>query len=258
MSAASTEEKCVTSGLTQKSRDRLYSRYLSSHVQPNPDELFKMIHRRKSYLTAFIRRCIGDNRSLRVLDLGCGHGAMLQILKEMGFDRISGIDTSPEQVALAHSLGLQEVRQADLFKGLDQTLDASCDVVIAFDVLEHFGKEDVLRMLDGMHRVLAPSGKLLLHVPNGEAIFGSRVFFSDFTHEVAFTPVSIRQLASVCGFSKTEVIEESPVVHGVTSAIRFVLWKVIRTAYRLFFAIETGDHGRDLVLSQNVLAILIR
>jgi hypothetical protein len=94
-----------------------------------------------------------------------------------------------------------------------------------------------------------------LHAPNGEAIFSGKVFFGDFTHQVAFTRKSISQVASCCGFASVETYEDAPIPHGFTSLVRAVLWKFVRTCFRFANAVETGESGADLILSQNLLAI---
>ena len=44
-----------------------------------------------------------DDRQARVLDIGCGTGAVGQRLRELGFDRIDGVDISPEMLAIARA-----------------------------------------------------------------------------------------------------------------------------------------------------------
>jgi hypothetical protein len=43
--------------------------------------------------------------------------------------------------------------------------------------------------------------------PNTEDIFGSRIFWSDFTHEMAFTREGLRQLACASGFSECRAVQ---------------------------------------------------
>jgi hypothetical protein len=128
-------------------------------------------------------------------------------------------------------------------------------VVVACDVLEHFSKDEVLEILDHAHRVLRPGGRLVLHVPNAEGIFGSRIFWSDFTHEMAFTREGLRQLTQACGFASLECREDLPAVHGVKSFVRRLSWSVLRAFFRLVHIAETGDPGSSLILTQNLLAV---
>src|SRR5436190_570685 len=54
--------------------------------------------RRGPYLRAIIRRYFPANREAKILDIGCGAALLLYFLREVGYLRLWGIDTSPEQV----------------------------------------------------------------------------------------------------------------------------------------------------------------
>ena len=85
-----------------------------------------------------------------------------------------GIDRSPQQVAAARSLGLAGVREGELLMVLESLESESQGLVIAFDVLEHFRKDEALRFMDQVNRVLAPGGKVIIHTPNGASPFSGR------------------------------------------------------------------------------------
>lgn len=150
---------------------------------------------------------------------------------------------------------MESVRQGDLVDFLRAAKEQTFDVIVAFDVLEHFTKDEILDVLETIFRALKPGGLLLLHVPNGEAIFSGKIFFGDFTHQTAFTAKSMHQVAAYCGFQSINCYEDKPVVHGPVSTMRAIAWAVVRTGYRLLNAIETGDPGSSLILSQNLLAV---
>ncbi len=66
---------------------------------------------------------------------------------------------------------------------------------------------------------------------------------------------SISQMLFSSGFSKVQCFEDAPVPHGLKSAVRWMVWKVIRSLLRLYLAAETGDTARNAIFSQNLLAI---
>jgi len=138
------------------------------------------------------------------------------------------------------------------------TATGSVDVVVAFDLIEHFTKEELLPLVDEVYRVLRPRGRWIIHAPNAEGPFGGRIRYGDFTHELAFTRVSIAQLLKASGFASARSYEDQPVPHGLKSAARLVLWKLIRVGLLFYIAIETGAFDRDAVFSQNLLAIVDR
>lgn len=239
-------------------RSRLYARYAEHATSGRTSLAPNDLSSRKPYLDALIERHFPKERSARILDLGCGPGALLFFLREHGYQNLAGVDRSAAQVESARSLGLSGVHEGDLFEALRAVPPQSLDVVVAFDVLEHLRKDEQLAMVDAIHAALAPEGRLIAHVPNGDSPFFGRVYFGDFTHEVAFTRGSMNQLLGAAGFSQVACFEDAPVVHGVASAVRNVLWRGIRTALRAYMAVETGSGPRDAIFSQNLLAVALR
>ncbi len=198
------------------------------------------------------------DRTARILDLGCGHGALLHFAREAGFVHLAGVDGSAPQVAAARALGIEGVREGDLLVTLRDMTEGSVDVVVAFDVVEHFTRDEVLDLVDAVLHVLRPGGRFIAHVPNGESPFHGRVLFGDATHESAFTQRSISHLLLASGFSRVECFEDRPTVHGLKSAVRAALWRAIRVGLRLCLAAETGDTGSRAILTQNFLAVAYR
>jgi SAM-dependent methyltransferase len=239
-------------------RRRFYSNYLTTHAGAGAEDVCQGVNSRAPYLKSLIAKWFPSERDIRILDLGCGYGAFLYLLKKAGYYELEGIDTSSEQVAGARRLGLNFVREGNLLEALKNSRNCSYDFLIAFDVLEHFSKDEILVFANEAYRVLKSGGRLLIHVPNGEAIFPGAVFFGDLTHETCFTRQSLRQLVNVSGFSSLRVIEDMPTVHGVKSLLRYILWKIFRTMFRVIYVAETGDTGKDLVLSQNLLAVVVK
>lgn len=236
-------------------RARFYSAYAELKQRSSLQQVRDENAAREPYIRKLVSRFLPRDRAARILDLGCGAGALLSLLASEGYHDLAGVDTSPDQVDLAHQMGLQWVVRADLLDFLATTPNQSFDVVIAFDVLEHFSKDEVLQILFEVRRVLRASGILILHVPNAAAIFSGRVYWSDFTHETAFTADSLRQVMAATGFSRLQCFEDRPVVHGGRSAVRAIVWYLFRSVFRLIYVAETGDAGGDIILSQNLLAI---
>jgi 2-polyprenyl-3-methyl-5-hydroxy-6-metoxy-1,4-benzoquinol methylase len=232
-------------------RARLYEHYRSHHNAGDSQEERKQ---RAPHLRRFIRVHIPSDRNTRILDLGCGSGTLLHFLKEAGYRRVVGVDSSSEQILQAGEGGINEAHHSDVFGFVDSTRSESYDVVVAFDVIEHLTKSELFKLADGVYRILSPNGLWIIHAPNAEGIFGTRVRYADLTHEQAFTRESMEQLTRAAGFRAIECFEDEPVVHGVKSMIRWLIWKSARALLRIYFMAETGDMGRDAVFSQNLLA----
>jgi 2-polyprenyl-3-methyl-5-hydroxy-6-metoxy-1,4-benzoquinol methylase len=236
-------------------RTRFYTRYAELKQRTDLAQVRRDLVFTKPYLARLIANFFPPDRNCSIVDLGCGSGALLLFLQEAGYKNTIGVETSPDQIEFARQLGVRSVTSGDLISFLRESRSESFDVVAAIDVIEHFRKDEVLEILDQTQRVLRPGGKMIVHVPNAEAIFGSRIFWSDFTHEMAFTREGLRQLTFACGFSSVEFSEDLPVVHGFKSLIRRILWTGLRSIFRLAYMAETGDPGAGLILTQNLLAV---
>jgi SAM-dependent methyltransferase len=236
-------------------RARFYKDYAGLQQRTQVEQIRRDLALRAPYLRRLVKQYFPSDRESNIVDLGCGCGALVLFLQEIGYRNVLGLETSPGQVEFARQLGVRSVEFGDLVPFLRNTADEVFDVVVVFDVIEHFCKEEVLEIMDQVYRVLRPGGRLIVHAPNAEGIFGSRIFWSDFTHEMAFTREGLRQLTCASGFGSIEFSEDLPVVHGVKSLIRRVLWAGLRSIFRLAYMAETGDSGAGLILTQNLLAV---
>lgn len=133
-----------------------------------PDELRKMYQLEDSYwwfvgrrrlVRGLIERHAPRRDRLRILDAGCGTGGTLQALGRIG--DLWGCDLAPEALQMCRHRGLERVNQSPV-EEMDFA-DASFDVVISCDVLEHV-RDDACAMQE-MVRVLAPGGICVLTVP---------------------------------------------------------------------------------------------
>jgi SAM-dependent methyltransferase len=237
-------------------KGRLYEHYLTQQVRLSLETVQAALVQRGPYLRQMIAAYLPPDKSSRILDLGCGYGGILHALREAKYSSVTGVDVSQEQVDLAKRLGFEDVHCMDVHAFLDQVPDGTYDVVIAFDILEHFARHELLVLMDELHRILTRGGRLIVHVPNGEGIFSGTVLNGDLTHELAFTRASIKQLAGASSFRVTAVREDQPVAHGLRSLVRLLIWRVGSFFFRLLAVAETGEGFRDKPLSQNLLAIL--
>lgn len=240
---------------TDNYRARLYRSYIRlGHGTKSQMPQFSIDTRRRAF-QRLIRDHFPPDRDAAIIDLGCGQGALIHIARTLGYRNFTGVDLSPVEVARAEELGIDGVSEGELMATLAACPDASLDAVVAFDVIEHFRKDDVLLFADHVCRVLRPGGRFIVHTCNAESPFANVGRYGDFTHEISFTRDSIRQVLLACGFRRVDCYEERPIPHGVKSSIRWLLWHVFRTGLRLYRAVETGTVGRDAIFSQDFLAV---
>jgi SAM-dependent methyltransferase len=236
-------------------RDRIYSNYVNARIMPLAPSTLEGLKPRAPYLTKLIRTHFPTDRRSAILDLGCGHGALIHFVRCEGYTNIRGVDGSPEQVSAARWLGIEGVEEGNLLAALAAQAGESLDVVVAFDVIEHFTRDELMGFVDQVQRVLRLGGRWIIHTVNGESPFCGRMRYWDLTHELAFTRTAISQLLLSSGFSKVQCFEDAPIPHGLKSAIRWGLWKLIRNGLRLYLAAETGEISNSAIFSQNLLVI---
>lgn len=239
-------------------RKSFYLNYASTRSLWNERaiELAIYLKRRKPFLMQIIKRHFPENLNAKIIDVGCGEGALLSFAKDQGYQDLTGYDMSEEQVLLAKKMGLHQVYLGEAIPALCELADHSIDVIVSFDVIEHMTKPEVIRFSREVHRVLKLGGKWIIHTLNAESPFFGRIRYGDFTHENGFTKDSIKQLLRIADFHHVSCYEDVPVCHGFKSGLRFIIWKIVRSMYHLCLAAETGE--KNGIFSQNFLAVAIK
>ena len=137
---------------------------------------------RRAILESFLARTVESirqpNSTVRILDVGCGTGANLEMLKQYG--ESEGVDVSDDALEFCRKKGLK------VHKGLAEELpfpDETFDLVTALDVVEHL--DDDIAGLKEMLRVLKTGGKTLIFVPAFMWLWGVQDDISN--HRIRYT-----------------------------------------------------------------------
>ena len=231
-------------------KEKLYASYLTTGQSANDLNTKEKFNSRKPYQQHIISNHFPKNKDVSIIDLGCGHGSFIYFIKQAGFKNVTGIDISQEEVDLAHQNGIKEIKQGDIETYLTSTKDRY-DVILLMDVLEHLESQCAMDLLEKINNILNPKGKLILHVPNAEGLFGMRIRYGDFTHENAFTIKSLKQILNATGYCNINGYEEKPIIHNLKGFIRRLIWDIGTLKYRLLLMAETGL--KSFILSQNIL-----
>jgi len=116
----------------------------------------------------------------RVLDAACGEGYGSALLAHAGAS-VLGVDIDGQTIAHAQQR-YAEVDRLDFMQGdvtgLDHLADASFDVVVSFETLEHVHEQQ--RMVAGFRRLLAPGGLLLISSPDKRTYSDMRGYQNEF------------------------------------------------------------------------------
>jgi ubiquinone/menaquinone biosynthesis C-methylase UbiE len=149
-----------------------------------------------------------------ILDIGCGRGEWLELLKEEGAEA-RGVDLNRVMLDECRQRGL-EVAESDALSYLRGLPDESLRAVTSFHLIEHLPFETLVMLVDEIQRTLKPGGLVILETPNPKNLtVGASSFYSDPTHRNPVFPETIQFILSNRGFTNTHlkylnVVEGSP------------------------------------------------
>jgi SAM-dependent methyltransferase len=148
---------------------------------------------RRAILESFMRGIVEKLKvqNPKILDVGCGTGANLEMLKNFG--EAEGVDVSDDALEFCKLKGLKA------HKGLAENLpfaDESFDVVTALDVVEHL--DDDIAGLKEMRRVMKKDGRSLIFVPAFMWLWGVQDDISN--HRIRYTKKQIVERLEKAGF----------------------------------------------------------
>jgi O-antigen chain-terminating methyltransferase len=137
-----------------------------------------------------------------VLDVGCGRGELLALLREAGV-AARGVDADADMVVYARGEGL-DVEQADAIAYLDGLEDGSLGGIFAGQVAEHLPPATLLRLLELAAQKLRSGGVLVAETINPLSPLALRSYFADLTHAQPLVPETLELLARQAGFREVE------------------------------------------------------
>jgi SAM-dependent methyltransferase len=137
-----------------------------------------------------------------VLDVGCGRGELLGLLREAGVEA-RGVDADADMVAYVRGEGL-DVEQADALAYLESLEAGSLGGIFAGQVVEHLPPASLLRLLELAAQKLRPGGLLVAETINPLSPLALRSYFADLTHAQPLVPQTLALLAGQAGFREVE------------------------------------------------------
>jgi SAM-dependent methyltransferase len=171
--------------------------------------------RRRLEAKRLLKACKGLSADARIIDVGCGDGFHLKLLKDFGQKtwQLEGIDMSDRAAEIGQRQGLTihpgVVQSVDLPKG-------SYDLALMIATVEHV--DDPQAVLTAVRDLLKPGGRLVLVTDNTDTLdfkwFKGRHWggYHFPRHWQLFNPKTLRRLADVTGL---EVVECSTIVSPV-------------------------------------------
>lgn len=185
-------------------------------------EHFGFVYRVRRRLEA--RRLLGWCRGLgagaRILDVGCGDGFHLRLLRDFGNPgwRLEGVDLHPDAVAAGRKAGLT------IHHGEVESLDLPADhydLVLLIQTIEHL--PDPPGILVTIRRLLRPGGRLVVVTDNADSLdfrlFGGRHWggYHFPRHWNLFTRKTLTRLAAKAGLEVADLATQVSPVNWVYS-----------------------------------------
>lgn len=152
---------------------------------------------RRAILESFLKEIVSRLQAaardeVRILDIGCGTGANLEMLSQFG--KAEGVDVSDDALEFCRRKGLAAQ------KGLAETLPfagETFDLTTALDVVEHL--DDDVAGLKEMHRVTKRGGYSLIFVPAFMWLWGVQDDISH--HRIRYTKRQIVERLTKAGYT---------------------------------------------------------
>lgn len=143
-----------------------------------------------------------------ILDIGCGRGEFLELMKEEGINAI-GVDTYEDFISLCRIKGF-EVVKAD---GLEYLKSCKLvDGIFLGQVVEHLKLSEIIDICNLAYHKLEKGGCIIIETPNPKSLLTfANSFYIDPSHEKPVHPYSLRYYLKKAGFNDIRIIytEES-------------------------------------------------
>jgi len=160
------------------------------------------IKRRLSVYMPHLNKIRSEKGDISILDVGCGRGEWLELLKESGY-RAKGIDINVVALMECKELGL-DVTESDIIQYLKGLERDSLDVLSGFHIIEHLSFRALIELLDEALTVLKSGGMILFETPNpANILVSSYDFYRDPSHQKPLHPETMNFIAGSRGFVRT-------------------------------------------------------
>src|SRR5262245_11730038 len=144
-----------------------------------------------------------------VLDIGCGRGEFLGLLREQGVSG-RGIDLNDAMVDVCRDQGL-EATKADALSYLQRLPDHSLGGLFAAQVVEHLEPAYLTHLLEAAFDKLRPGSPIVLETINPACWFAFfESYIRDITHVRPLHPDTLKFLLLASGFNQIDVRYRAP------------------------------------------------
>jgi SAM-dependent methyltransferase len=157
--------------------------------------------RQRAYLQYF-QNCTN------VLDLGCGRGEFLELLRERNITGY-GVDVNQTMVHYCRKKDLK-VEETDVFSHLQSLPDSSLDGIFTAQTVEHYPPKQLARLLQLCFEKLQSQKYLVIETQNPVSLYALAHFYRDMSHEKPVHPDALCYVLKTVGFQDIQIVYASP------------------------------------------------
>lgn len=189
-----------------------------------------------------------------LLDLGCGRGEWLELLKDNKRDAL-GIESNALLASQAENRGLQVIK-GDALVYLRGVPDASLSMVTGFHFIEHLSFETLIELLDEIKRTLKRGGVVIFETPNPKNLTVAACnFYADPTHRQPVFPETLQFVLKEKGFEDVTLnylnpVEGSPFRNGREGSQELDSWFFGPRDFAIIAHKSDRESTRTLVLPE--------
>jgi len=148
----------------------------------NISEKILNIRTEEKKLVDFINS-IDLSKEQRILDVGCGYGKNLNLLRSSGF-KVIGVDINQEIIDANNKTGIDCINEGQFKQDADLY-----DVILMSHIIEHFSPSALVKFMDAYLDRLEMGGYLIIATP-----LITHYFYDDFDHVKPYYPAGINMV----------------------------------------------------------------
>ena len=197
-------------------------------------------------------RWLPRDRSAKILDLGCGYGGIVYWLQSLGYTNTEGVDINREYIDTGVGLGIKNLHHGDAVSFLRDKKEFY-DVILLVDVLGFLMREEVPEVLRSVVGALKPGGAIIVRSANVASPMAGRIIHGYLKEDVHFSEHSLKEILRRSGIKTVGAYPVRPVVHGLASLFRYLLWLGIEAFLKFYRLVEAGTPRG--IFTQNMIGV---
>ena len=208
----------------------------------------------RTYYRANIVPHLPADMTTPILCVSCGPGYLVNLLNELGYTQVTGIESDPDKVAPAQQRGL-DCHAARAFGYLKAAAPETYGQILLEQELNHLTHRESIAFLRLCHRALRPGGTIFAYGLNGSnPIVGAENLCHNIDHFSTYGEHSLTQIMELGGFRD---IQLRPLK-------LYVFWKnplnyvglAVTTLYETYYRVLFRLYGKSAsILSKKIAAV---